>query len=282
MVLFHSMTQVTVYIAATVFVLLLLALRKNPLRVAGTFVREMITSRKYALHFAAMIAVLFFNKIELWVESKMRPHGDFTLSIYKLEGNLVAWIQHAFENDALTVVLSYFYVVLFPSLMIASIGIYTFQKNYKLYYALCYALMINYMVAIPFYLFFPVNEVWHFHPDVDFPLLQVFPTFETEYRPLSGLNNCFPSLHTSISVSLAVIAMKSRNAFWERFVLGSAAVIIFSIFYLGIHWFADMSAGVLLGLFASQAALRLSEERAPLWDVGMAGRLKQRNAGEKW
>ncbi|UJF31973.1 phosphatase PAP2 family protein [Paenibacillus hexagrammi] len=205
----------------------------------------------------------------------MDYRADFTKSIYRIEGDFVATIQHLFQNDVLTYISSYFYVVVFPSVMIASIGIYTFQKNYKLFFAICYALMINYMIAIPFYLFFPVNEVWYFHPNVDLLITHVFPTFEQDYRPLSGLDNCFPSLHTSISVSMAIIAFKNRSTFWKYFVPCSSAFIIFSIFYLGIHWLSDMSAGVLLGVFAARLALRLSEGRMVLGERALLQRWKK-------
>lgn len=255
----QSMVHVSIYIAITVFVILLVTLRTNPFTIAGTIVQEIVTSRKYFFHLIAMFCILFFNKIQLYLENQYKNPDDFTSSFYKFEGNIVASIQHFFKNDYLTTLLTFFYVVIFTALLVASLFIYTYAKDKKLFYALCYAMMINYMVAIPFYFFFPVNEVWFFHPKVDLLILDVFPTFEQEYRPLSGLNNCFPSLHTSISVTLALIALRSTNVLWRRIVMSSAVIIIFSIFYLGIHWLLDMAGGVLLGIIASQVGLRVSE-----------------------
>ncbi|MFD0694077.1 phosphatase PAP2 family protein [Paenibacillus sp. GCM10027628] len=272
---FGSMTHATVYIVITIFVFLTLATRANPFAIAGSFVQEIFASRKYLLHFLALMTILFFNKVEMWVEKKIDFKADFTGSIYRIEGNFVASIQHFFHQDILTFVSSYFYVVVFPAIMIASIGLYTYQKNHKLFYAICYALMFNYMIAIPFYLFFPVNEVWSFHPNVKLLILDVFPTFEKDYRPLSGLDNCFPSLHTSISVSMAVIAVKSRNTFWKIFVPCSAAFIIFTIFYLGIHWLSDMCAGIVLGVVAARLALRIAEGRLVLGERALLQRLKK-------
>jgi membrane-associated phospholipid phosphatase len=272
---FQSMTNATVYIIITVFFFLLFALRKNPFLAAGSFVQEFFTSRKFLLHFAAMICILFFNKLEMSLEKKINYHADFTGSIFKIEGNFVASIQHFFHNDMLTYATSFFYVVVFPAVIIASIGIYTYQKNYKLLYAICYALMFNYMIAIPFYLFFPVNEVWYFHPSVELLIKDVFPTFESDYRPLSGLDNCFPSLHTSISVSMAVIAVRSQSAFWKVFVPCSAAFIIFAIFYLGIHWLSDMCAGLVLGVVAARLGLRISEGRLILGERAVLQRLEK-------
>jgi membrane-associated phospholipid phosphatase len=256
---FESMTNAAVYIVITIFIFLLCSIRKNPLAAAGSFVQEIFTNRKFMLHMLVVVAILFFNKIELSIEKKMNYRADFTGSIFKIEGNFVAAIQHLFHNDMLTYATSFFYVVVFPSVMIASIVIYTYQKNYKLFYAFCYAILINYAVAMPFYLFFPVNEVWAFHPNVSLLITDVFPTFESDYRPLSGLDNCFPSLHTSISVSLAILATKSGSAFWKRFVPLSSAFIIFAIFYLGIHWLTDMVGGVVLGVTAARLGLRISE-----------------------
>jgi membrane-associated phospholipid phosphatase len=256
---FESMTNATVYIVFTIIIFLLCSIRKNPLAAAGSLVHEIFTNRKFMLHMLVVVAILFFNKIELSIEKNMNYRADFTGSIFKIEGNFVAAIQHLFHNDMLTYATSFFYVVVFPSVMITSIVIYTYQKDHKLFYAFCYAILINYIVAMPFYLFFPVNEVWAFHPNVSLLITDVFPTFESDYRPLSGLDNCFPSLHTSISVSMAILATKSNSAFWKRFVPLSSAFIIFAIFYLGIHWLTDMVGGVVLGVTAARLGLRISE-----------------------
>jgi membrane-associated phospholipid phosphatase len=281
MILFQSMFHIVLYIAVTAAAFLYIALKRNPLSVAGALIQELLTTRKLLLHFCAMIAILFFNKIELAVEHKMTIKNDFTPSVYQLEGKFVFLIQRLFEHEWLTVILAYFYVAVFPALLITSIGIYIYQKNYRLFYALCYAIMLNYMIAIPFYLFFPVKEIWAYPPaGVDFLMLQAFPAFEQVYRPLSGLDNCFPSLHTSISVTLAAIALRSSNIFWSKFVPVCAVIIIFSIFYLGIHWATDMLGGLILGLFASGVALRLAEGGLFIGEVGLS-RKKVRDFGGK-
>jgi membrane-associated phospholipid phosphatase len=277
------MTHATVLIVITVYVLLFLSLKRNPLypfHAAGVFVQELFTNRKFMLHLLGIVVILFFNKVEISLENSMQSQSDFTPSVYGLEGDFVAVFQRLFENDMLTSFLTFFYVVVFPAVMIASIGIYAYQRNFKLFYAVCYALMINYMIAIPFYLFFPVTEVHAFNPNVKFLMLDAFPTFENDYRPLSDLDNCFPSLHTSISVTMAMIALKSKNGFWKIFAPASAAIVIFSIFYLGVHWLTDMAAGMVLGLLAARIALRLSEGKTLL--AGSRVGVKKRNIDSEW
>ncbi|MCQ6560892.1 phosphatase PAP2 family protein [Paenibacillus mendelii] len=261
MILFDNMTTVAIYTTLVVILLLWYGALTNPFRIGGLFLKELATSRAYLLHFVALMAILFLNKIELMIENNMTSYTvDFTSFFQSIEGSFVSNLQHTFENEILTLVVSFVYVVVFQAMLIASIGIYTFQdKTKQMYYATCYAIMINYLVAIPFYFFFPVNEVWAHDPSVRFLMLDVFPNFETEYRALSGLNNCFPSLHTSISVTLAVLALRSGNKRWAWFCSICAAIVIFAIFYLGIHWLIDMLGGLLLGLFASTAGIYLSK-----------------------
>ncbi|MDP5272765.1 phosphatase PAP2 family protein [Chengkuizengella axinellae] len=256
----ESMTEVYIYMFITLIVLFIYLYPKNPLSPTISSLKTFFTSWKMILHFAAIAFILFLNKIELTIEESMNLKYDLTPLFYGWEGNIVYTIQNFFQNDILTIILVFFYVVVFTSLIIASFLVYLNEKDHKLFYTFCYAIMLNYGIAIPFYLFFPINEVWAHEPaGVSFLMLDVFPTFETEYRALSGLNNCFPSLHTSISVTLSLIALKSSNMKWKRIVLISAAIIIFSIFYLGIHWVIDMIGGVLLAVFAVYAAQRIAD-----------------------
>ncbi|KIL41039.1 phosphoesterase PA-phosphatase [Gordoniibacillus kamchatkensis] len=272
---FQSMTHAIAYMAVTVFLLLWYALRANPLAAAGSFVRELAATRKYLLHFIVMMAVLYMNKIELRLEERMAAKPDFTPFIARLDGEFIAFVQHAFYHPLLTYAAVYAYVVMFPAFIIAAVAIYTHSKQPKLVCAICYALIFNYTLAIPFYLFFPVSEVWAYHPHVKFLMLDAFPRFEAEYRPLSGLNNCFPSLHTSISVSMALIAFKSNNSRWSGLAAAVTVCIVFAIFYLGIHWLLDMCGGLLLGYGSAAMALRLSEGKFPIGEYTVPWR-KQR------
>lgn len=257
---FHSTASMIIYTIIVVLFIFGFSLRVSPLRVAYSFVWHLVNSRVYALLLAAVLFILFINKLELMLEEKLDIRYDFTQAIYNLEGETVRFFQSAFEHYGVTLFVAFFYVIVFPALLIASIGIYTFTQQYKLYYTLLIAIFVNYVVAIPFYLFFPVFEVWSFAPSgVRFLMLDVYPDFEETYRNMSGLNNCFPSLHTSLSVTIALTAWKSKQHLWKWFAAFSAVVVIFSIFYLGIHWITDMFAGVLLGWIAVKSGSYLSE-----------------------
>ncbi|GFN33601.1 phosphatase PAP2 family protein [Paenibacillus xylaniclasticus] len=260
MVLFDNMGTVALYTTVAVIVLIAFSIAGNPFAAGIEFIISLTSSPRYMFHFIAMLAILVLNKNEMKLERSMEYNINFTRWFHSIEGDFVANLQHTFQNAMLTAVLSFLYIVVFQAMLIASIFIYSYKnKSKQLYYATCYAVMINYFAAIPFFLFFPVDEVWAYAPNVDFLMLDVFPNFETQYRALSGLNNCFPSLHTSMSVTIAILAVYSGIKKWAALTCMMAAAIIFSIFYLGIHWFIDMCGGVILGVFASCLAIKLSQ-----------------------
>jgi len=255
------MWSVAIYTALAAFILIGFGTGCNPFVAIAQFIKQLMSSKRYFLHVGAVIIILFFNKVELRIEEQLLTTTDFTALFHSFEGNIVHSIQQLFQHRWLTPLLAFMYVVVFQALMLASLAVYLLnsQRN-RLFYATCYAIMLNYCIAIPFFLFFPVHEVWSYQDSgVRFLMLDVFPAFETEYRLLSGLDNCFPSLHTSMSVTLAILACYSSNRRWAYIVCGCSTVILFSIFYLGIHWISDMIGGILLGLLASVTALRLSE-----------------------
>ncbi|WP_339243273.1 phosphatase PAP2 family protein [Paenibacillus sp. FSL F4-0243] len=257
---YQSMNHIVLYTVALVVILVWIGARRNPIMALVEIGKEMLRSYKFLLLMVGMFGVLVLNKYELQIEEKMHLTSDYTSFIFGLEGHFVQAVQDIFYSPWLTPIIVFFYIFMLQSVLAASLGVYLLDKNRVMLYATCYAIIINYAVAIPFYLYFPVNEVWSYVPaGVRFTMLDVFPKFEEEYRPLSGLNNCFPSLHTSISVTMALLAFRSGNRRWMVITSISAVVIVFGIFYLGIHWLTDMIGGTLLAVLASTVGVQLAK-----------------------
>lgn len=256
--MFHSIETIMLTVVFLSIILPSLILRRSPLLTIKVAFSKLIRDKKMLLHFVALFLILYLNKIEQKFSTELLL-GDYTPIISYWEGNIVYYIQNIFLNYQLTYMLTFFYIIAFPTLMVSSVIIYLNRDDYKSFYAFVYALMLNYGIVIPFFLFFPVFEVWYYDPNVNFLIPQIYPNFELEYRPMSGIDNNFPSLHTSISVTIALIALKSKDAIFRKVASISAVIIVFSTIYLGIHWLADMAAGILLASIVSLAGLRISE-----------------------
>ncbi|WP_223879768.1 phosphatase PAP2 family protein [Paenibacillus spiritus] len=258
--LYHSMNTVVIFTVVCVILLIWLATLRNPFLALVQMGREMLHSYKFLVLFVCMFGVLVLNKYELQFETKMNLSADYTRIFFGLEGHFVRYFQDVFYASWLTPIIVFFYIFMLQSVLAAAIGVYLNDKNRLMVYATCYAVIIIYAIAIPFFLFFPVNEAWSYAPaGVRFLMLDVFPNFEQEYRALSGLNNCFPSLHTAISMTMALLAWRSGNRRWIAITTVTAAVIIFGIFYLGIHWLMDMLGGTVLAVAASSLAMKLAK-----------------------
>jgi membrane-associated phospholipid phosphatase len=138
------------------------------------------------------------------------------------------------------------------------------QTDPRPYQAVSLAVAIDYVVSLPFFIFFPVPERWS-SPLTDAMLLsdKVSDKLIELLRPLSGLDNCFPSFHTSLTV-LVVSACFMFRVPMRISALACGATIVLSTFVLGVHWMPDIIAGFALGIASMLLAWRIVERgRSP-------------------
>jgi membrane-associated phospholipid phosphatase len=123
---------------------------------------------------------------------------------------------------------------------------------------LAFGIIIMTSIALPFYIFFPVNEVWVSNPEYynvysDFStnvvnILREVREGEAVTQVFSNVNNCFPSMHTAISVFIALTLIVNRRKYLAPIYTFVAASIVTATVYLGIHWITDIVAGIILAL----------------------------------
>jgi membrane-associated phospholipid phosphatase len=132
------------------------------------------------------------------------------------------------------------------------------------------AIGLAYLASLPFYMFFPVPERWSFSESGAVLLSDRWTTGLIEaMRPISGLDNCFPSSHVSLTViAVAACFVFGLRCRWTVLLVGS--IVILSTFVLGIHWIADILAGASVGVASLALALRL-ERRSVTAPVQAAG-----------
>ena len=155
--------------------------------------------------------------------------------------------------------LSYF--LLFPVICVLVAWTLARRNDPVPYQAVSLGVAINYAISLPFFLFFPVPERWTF-PDTDAMLLsdKLSDRLIEIVRPISGLDNCFPSFHVSL-MTLVVTACFMFDVPLRWSILAIGMTVVIATFVLGIHWLPDMIAGFAVGLASMLLAYRLVRRR---------------------
>ena len=226
--------------------------------------------RALGRHRAALLllaAVFTINLVETTVETAVRDRTGLGREL----GFALARAAHWFEGsttlegwDAASPLVVYGYSVAYfflPLLLVAATGWSLARRPSPQPFAhFALGCAAAYAVSLPFFLFFPVPERWAW-PDSGAILLSDLwaPALIEAFRPISGLDNCFPSFHVSL-ITLAVgLGFVHRLRYrWAALWLG--VLVAVSTAVLGIHWLTDIAAGLATGVLAVALAL-LAERR---------------------
>jgi len=263
--------------AATILLLVWVGVPEvAPWRIVARSAWSTVRSGRRTLYLLACCSILLANLLylRLGIDEKLTSRivaergRDYTADVYRIEGGAVAHFQQALACPPLTWFLGFVYVIVFPCLVFALLFVFDHLRHRRGLAMLLIGYLLNYLCELPFFLWFPVREVFHYYKhDLGFPgvrllLDDIHPVVMQAYRAMSGLDNCFPSFHTSLGVTLALVAWhtgRTRFALLMTF-LGAANAL--STLYLGIHWFVDVVAGVAVGLLAYGLARLLSRRWA--------------------
>jgi len=203
-------------------------------------------------------AVLLLNKgtQKMVVELSWLFDYDLTSWIYQIEGNFVANLQAMVPAEGIVYfsfvyIIGYMYLLAFPA--IAYLCLDDLRRLKQLLVAYC----INYGVGVLCYTFFiaygPRNRI----PDiVSQPLYEFYPESIILTSAVNTNTNVFPSLHTSLAMTVLVFAVLTRDKFplWTIISAILSTSIILATMVLGIHWFVDVVAGLVLAAIAVAAS----------------------------
>jgi membrane-associated phospholipid phosphatase len=237
----------------------------SPLAVVRQGLRNMVCLAPYRTPFLLILGLLGFDLVETRLDDALTAAlgYDGTVWIHRWEGNLASGFQRA-ACLPLTCLLSFCYVVMFPVQIITPLVLLSARGEIRSYRALLKAVALNYAVCFPFYLFFPVKEMWAGNPEkVSLLINHLHPAIMEAYRSSSALDNCFPSFHTSLSATTALIVWRTCPRRLAVPITISAALVIFATLYLGIHWASDVLAGLGLAWLAARIALGASQHSHP-------------------
>jgi membrane-associated phospholipid phosphatase len=210
-----------------------------------------------------LAAVFLINYLETRADAAITPRSLGAEAGYPI-ADAFRWFERylSFElHDTTGAIASYgysaSYFVIFPVLCLCVAWALARHRDPEAYQTVSLAVAIDYAISLPFFLFFPVPERWA-SPMTEAMLLsdKVSDKLIEYMRPLSGLDNCFPSFHVSLTV-LVVAACFLFRVPLRMVALALGATIVLSTFVLGVHWIPDMIAGVAVGIASLLLAWRI-------------------------
>ncbi len=219
-----------------------------------------VTRRGGRALFALAAAILVADIIEARFDSSLSAwHGiDLTPAISKLEGSWVADFQAATPAWALPI-LAWVYVPGFSVLLAIAPVAWACKQKTRAISELGLAVAFNYILALPFYAFVPVREVAWSGLSEAVPEMELLLPGITEFlRGGSALDNCFPSLHTSCTLTVAFIVARHGPKYLTRVCALGAFLTVISTLSLGVHWVSDVLVAVPFAVLCSFIGCKLA------------------------
>ena len=203
--------------------------------------------KKHLPYILIILGVVCFHLIEVNIIDPPVTEQigyDYANVIKNFEGDTVFWFSQHW-TPALVYFFVIMYIAVYPFTLWFSIAYFLTVDEKKSMKTLAYGLLLIYAIALPFYLFVPITNVYTFY-NVGSALETVIPSVEQFFYSTTTQNNCFPSLHTAMTILVAWSIYLTGNKKLSYFAYFTMISVIIAVIYLSIHWITDVICGVLL------------------------------------
>ncbi len=195
-----------------------------------------------------------------------------TEMIISIEGTFVADLQ-SYAHPYLTTYFSAMYIYGYIFLLVFPVLAYIIHRDSRPAKEITLAYTLNYGIGVLCYTIF-IAYGPRVAPTFGEGLLYTeWPQSQVLTSEVNTEVNVFPSLHTSLSVTVAVLAYRWREVYpeWLPVSIILAISVVISTMYLGIHWATDVVAGIALGVFSVWAAAWLTRAERHEEQIGRVG-----------
>jgi len=236
--------------------------------------------KRYYLHALGYIVIIKWKQITDTINEPIKiKTGHWTELVYSIEGDFTKWIQDAFQNDALTDFLNFHYLFVYLFLIYVTTVYFAFTDDRDMTDKVALNYLLIYALAVPYYLFFNVEVTSSWIPNMD-ALLYHDGWYSSFYALHDPLDNAVPSLHVAIPFGILYLnylhvkekgikITEWRHWPYHLFVAINTLLFVFTILYLGIHWFVDIPLGIIIGgigaLFIHHLQPRLRNDFGPMF-----------------
>ncbi|WIV67882.1 phosphatase PAP2 family protein [Natrialbaceae archaeon AArc-T1-2] len=212
--------------------------------------------RACALSLSVLAGVLFVR----WSTQDVMPWlswriigQNITPYIYALErtvfGENPVLVLQSFQTPELTSFFVFVYIYGYAFLLSFPFIAYFALEETDYLSTLIVAFTANYGIGLVCYALFIAYGPRNFdNIAFDGLLYETVPQYGYLTHTVNQSVNVFPSLHTSLSVTVFLLAWLTREEYplWVPVAGVLAGSVVLSTMYLGIHWFSDVVAGTIL------------------------------------
>jgi len=183
---------------------------------------------------------------------------DYAQFIHSFEGDRVIWFSQFWIPSVV-----YFFIIIYFIVYIFALWFtpfsFIFSNEKREMKVFTYGLLLIYLIALPFYLFFPVTNVYTYY-GITSTIEMTVPSIEQFFYSTTTVNNCVPSLHVALALLIAESAWLTKRKLFKYFTAINAVLVIIAVVYLGIHWISDVIGGTLLSVGVFLALKRYIKE----------------------
>ena len=155
------------------------------------------------------------------------------------------------QHELLTEFFIFIYIYAYAFLLVFPVLAYFVLEEMDEFSSLIMAYTANYAIGIVLYVLFIAMGPRNYDPLLFEPILyETFPQSGYLTHSVNEATNVFPSLHTSIAMTVFIMALITRDRYplWVPISGFLAISVAASTMYLGIHWFSDVVAGTALAV----------------------------------
>lgn len=234
--------------------------------------------RRYWFHMVIVFSVYLWkdplDQIDRALMASTRI--EITPYIYAIEGDVVLWVQDAFQSEFLTVGLTHFYVMGYMTAIFSSFIYPIYADDRYMADRVSLTIFYVYILAVPFYLFLNVRVTGDVIPGMETLAYDLTPEIRNWFAGIDPFTNGMPSLHVGMPVAIWLAFIRWDNdGRWNRFtkLLGVFILLTsFTIVYLGIHWIADILGGIIIAHLAVALADKTRKGVWGAFDERLIGR----------
>ncbi|WP_232702937.1 phosphatase PAP2 family protein [Halobacterium wangiae] len=228
--------------------------------------RRFVAVAPYLLPLAVVLAA---RRLALTVGPELSWYLEWNASgfIYALEGTTIVTIQ-SLSSPLLTEYFVFVYLYGYVFLLVFPLIAYFVLDDSDRLAELLAAYGLNYGLGLVCYVLIVAYGPRNVIPSaVESLLYTTYPTSQHLTGEVNLNTNVFPSLHASLSVTVALFAWRSRQRYpgWLFVATLLAVSVAAATMYLGIHWATDVAGGLLLAAGSYWLAIWLVE-RYGCWE----------------